>query len=129
MQDKSHSFVSMNDVLHPARGEAQINQAFPDAPDGWNQDHAQQLARKEGLELTDAHWEVVRALQGFYVKMEDRRINTRDLHDALDEKFHRQGGIRFLYQILPGGPIAQGCRLAGLLAPAGSVDSGFGSVV
>jgi len=129
MQDKSHSFVSMKDILHPDRDENQYDQDFPDAPDGWSQDRAQQLAHEEGLELTDAHWEVVRALQGFYVKMEDRRINTRDLHDALDEKFHRQGGIRFLYEILPGGPIAQGCRLAGLLAPAGTVDSGFGSVV
>jgi len=129
MQDKSRSSVTMNDILHPGRDEDKYNQAFPDAPAGWSQDYAQQLAHKEGLELTDAHWGVVRALQGFYVKMEDRRINTRDLHDALDEKFHGQGGIRFLYEILPGGPIAQGCRLAGLAAPAGSVDSGFGSVV
>ncbi|MDH5470718.1 MAG: TusE/DsrC/DsvC family sulfur relay protein, partial [Gammaproteobacteria bacterium] len=28
----------------------------------------------------------------------------------------------------PGGPIAQGCRIAGLVPPAGSKDSGFGSV-
>src|SRR5574341_927751 len=47
---------------------------------------------------------------------------------ALDEKFHRQGGIRRLYLLFPGGPVAQGCPLAGLKAPAGATDRGFGSV-
>jgi len=46
----------------------------------------------------------------------------------LGEKFHRQGGIRHLYQLFPGGPVAQGCRIAGLKAPAGATDKGFGSV-
>jgi hypothetical protein len=30
--------------------------------------------------------------------------------------------------LFSGGPVAQGCRLAGLNAPAGAVDRGFGSV-
>jgi hypothetical protein len=47
---------------------------------------------------------------------------------ALDERFHHKGGMRYLYQLLPGGPVAQECRLAGLKAPAGAVDKGFGSV-
>jgi tRNA 2-thiouridine synthesizing protein E len=34
-----------------------------------------------------------------------------------------------LFKLFPKGPIAQGCRLAGLEPPAGSVDLGFGSVV
>ena len=55
-------------------------------------------------------------------------VNLRELHDALDEKFHRQGGIRHLYRLFPGGPVAQGCRIAGLKAPAGATDKGFGSV-
>jgi tRNA 2-thiouridine synthesizing protein E len=36
--------------------------------------------------------------------------------------------MKYLYTLLPGGPIAQGCRLAGLKPPAGAVDQGFGSV-
>ena len=52
----------------------------------------------------------------------------RELHDALDEHFHAKGGMKFLYTVLPGGPVAQGCRLAGLTPPAGSVDPSFGSV-
>ena len=52
----------------------------------------------------------------------------RVLHDALDEKFHVKGGMKVLYEMFPGGPVAQGCRLAGLEAPAGAVDKSFGSV-
>jgi tRNA 2-thiouridine synthesizing protein E len=81
------------------------------------------------LTLAPDHWDAVRALQEYYAKHQDTAVNTRELHDALGEKFHRQGGMRFLYQLFPGGPVAQGCRLAGLKAPAGAVDKGFGSVV
>ncbi|HEC06486.1 MAG TPA: sulfite reductase, partial [Thiolapillus brandeum] len=34
-----------------------------------------------------------------------------------------------LFSLFPGGPIAQGCRLAGLDMPRGAVDQGFGSIV
>jgi tRNA 2-thiouridine synthesizing protein E len=55
-------------------------------------------------------------------------VNARELHDALEEKFHVKGGMRYLYVLFPGGPIAQGCRLAGLPTPTGAVDLSFGSV-
>jgi len=52
----------------------------------------------------------------------------RELHDALEERFHARGGLKRLYQLFPGGPLAQGCRLAGLKAPFLATDHGFGSV-
>ena len=54
-------------------------------------------------------------------------MNRRLLHDALNEKFHHKGGLGYLYRLLPGRPIAQGCRLSGLEVPAGSVDQSYGS--
>lgn len=42
--------------------------------------------------------------------------------------FHALGGLKFLYKMLPGGPVAQGCRLAGLKVPAGAKDKSFGSL-
>lgn len=89
---------------------------------------ALEAARQEGLEPTEEHWEAVRALQAYYARHATGAVNLRALHDALDEKFHRQGGIRQLYRLFPGGPVAQGCRVAGLQAPAGAADKGFGSV-
>lgn len=101
---------------------------FPHAPMDWTRDEAKRIAREEGLELTDDHWDVIRALQSYYAHhADDTVINMRDLHDALDECFHEKGGLKYLYTILPGGPIAQSCRLAGLTAPYIAVDPHFGS--
>lgn len=101
---------------------------FPHAPEGWTPALAQEAARRESLELGEEHWTALRALQEYFARHEPTGINLRELHDALDEKFHPQGGIRRLYLLFPGGPVAQGCRIAGLKAPAGAVDRGFGSV-
>jgi TusE/DsrC/DsvC family sulfur relay protein len=103
---------------------------FPHAPSDWEPADAEAMARGDGLVLSEAHWQVVRALQDYYARhAEDSAINVRALHDALDEHFHAQGGVKYLFEIFPGGPIAQGCRLAGLQAPAGAHDQGFGSVI
>ena len=101
---------------------------FPHAPAGWTPAAALEAALQEGLELGEGHWEALRALQEYYARHEEIAANLREVHDALDEKFHRQGGIRQLYLLFPGGPVAQGCRIAGLKAPAGAIDKGFGSV-
>ncbi|MDI9846545.1 TusE/DsrC/DsvC family sulfur relay protein [Rhodoblastus sp. 17X3] len=101
---------------------------FPDAPSAWTRQAAEETAKEEGLKLTDAHCELIRALQYYYARHDEPVINMRELHDALDEKFHFLGGLKYLYEILPGGPIAQGCRLAGLKAPFMATDNSFGSV-
>lgn len=102
---------------------------FPHAPVEWTPADALRTASNEALELTDDHWETVRALQEYYARHgETPVLNKRDLHDALNEKFHAKGGLRHLYEIFPGGPVAQGCRLAGLKPPEGAIDKAFGSV-
>jgi tRNA 2-thiouridine synthesizing protein E len=100
---------------------------FPHAPEGWTPRNGRTAAKAEGLVLSDDHWAVVAALQDYFARHAERERNMRELHDALDERFHTSGGIRYLYQLFPGGPIAQGCRIAGLHVNA--VDRGFGSVM
>jgi tRNA 2-thiouridine synthesizing protein E len=68
------------------------------------------------------------ALQAYFAGHDKPDLNMRELHDALDERFHTRGGMKFLYRLFPGGPVAQGCRLAGLPVPAGAVNPSFGSV-
>jgi tRNA 2-thiouridine synthesizing protein E len=101
---------------------------FPNAPAGWSVQTAIDLAEQENLVIGDSLWDVVKAIQEYSARQEDHGINVRELLDALDEKFHHAGGKRYLYKLLPGGPVAQGCRLAGVNPPAGSTDFGFGSV-
>jgi tRNA 2-thiouridine synthesizing protein E len=117
-------------VPAPERAEAQAarDRDFPNAPADWTREDALEAARREGIELGEDHWRVIRALQAYFARHEGVTIRMRELHDALEEAFHARGGLRYLYTIFPGGPIAQGCRLAGLRAPAGATDQSYGSV-
>lgn len=119
--------TTMNDIMHPGQHKNQ-DPAFPHAPRGWTRQAGEDQAKEEGLELGNDHWELVKALQEFYARHEDDDVQLRELHDALEEHFHHKGGIRYLHTLFPGGPIAQGCRIAGLEAPFGAEDKGFGSV-
>ena len=110
-------------------GASNINSEFPDAPEDWTPSFARPVAEKENLKLTDAHWEVLRALQSYYAQHTEIPPYLAELKQALEKKFERQGGGRYLQELFPGGPVAQGCRLAGLKAPPGAIDKGFGSVV
>lgn len=101
---------------------------FRFAPLDWTPEKAREIAQQESLALGEDHWELVRSLQQFYARHHQAAINLRELQDALEEKFHHKGGMKYLYTLFPGGPVAQGCRLAGLRPPAGATDRGFGSV-
>ena len=102
------------------------NNEFPYAPDNWAIDNAKQVAASEGIELTDDHLEVIRSIQEYFDKTEF--FKPRQLLDALDERFHSKGGLKYLYKLLPKGPVAQGCRISGMNPPAGTIDESFGSV-
>jgi len=98
---------------------------FPHAPDHWDEATAESVAAEEGITLTEDHWELIACLQEYYDKAEFPKL--REITDALEEHFHNKGGMKYLHQTIPKGPVAQGCRLAGLKVPAGSVDPSFGS--
>jgi len=100
-------------------------ESFPNAPKDWDIKSAEETARNDGINMSDDHWDLIRALQEYYQKAEFPKL--RQIKDALEEKFHSRGGMKYLYQIIPGGPVAEGCRLAGLNVPAGAIDKSFGS--
>lgn len=119
-------------MQHATQSKARISQSehssqrYPDAPHGWTPARAGEIAAEQGILLTQEHFETLRALQAYYANTEHPRI--RELVDALDERFHTRGGLKHLYTLFPGGPVAQGCRLAGLSVPPGAEDRSFGSV-
>jgi TusE/DsrC/DsvC family sulfur relay protein len=115
---------TMTDILNP--GAASQDPDFPQAPADWSRASAEAAASADRIGLGPDHWGTIKALQGYFATHE--RPNVRELHDALDEAFHGKGGLKYLYGLFPGGPVAQGCRLAGLAAPPGATDRSFGSV-
>ena len=100
--------------------------SFPNAPVGWSLQDAEAVAKTDGFSMTDDHWQLIGALQEYYTKVDHPKL--RQVKDALEEKFHSQGGLKYLHQIIPSGPVAEGCKLAGLNVPPGTVDKSFGSV-
>ena len=104
--------MSLLDAIKEGEGGLKKDPKFPHAPEGWTKESSLKTAQQEGLKPGEEHWDVVRALQEYYSKHEEVTINARELHDALNEKFHAKGGIKYLYEVFPGGPVAQGCRLA-----------------
>ncbi|WP_148307628.1 TusE/DsrC/DsvC family sulfur relay protein [endosymbiont of unidentified scaly snail isolate Monju] len=89
-------------------------------PDEWSEGFARALAEKEGLELTEEHWEVIYFLRDFY-NQKHVQCTVRDMIRHFRKVWDRdRGSNRYLHQIFPnGGPQKQGNRLAGLLRTKG----------
>jgi len=113
---------TMQDFTNP--GATREAPGFPDAPPGWHPGAAREKARELGLELNGDHWEAIRVIQGAY--MDEPAPPLRRVHGALEARFSASGGMRHLYEIFDGGPVTRGCLRAGVPAPDGAVDEGFG---
>ena len=69
-------------VISTTNPAAEKPPAFPCAPVDWSLDKAVELAKEEGLSLTEEHVKVLLDLQDYFFHHEER-INLRELHDAL----------------------------------------------
>ncbi|WP_434360146.1 TusE/DsrC/DsvC family sulfur relay protein [Parasalinivibrio latis] len=83
----------------------------------WDETLVPVLAEQEGIELTDAHWEVIHFVREFY-----QEFNTspaiRMLVKAMGQKYGPdKGSSRYLYKLFPKGPAKQATKLAGLPKP------------
>ncbi|MCO6545502.1 MAG: TusE/DsrC/DsvC family sulfur relay protein, partial [Gilliamella sp.] len=76
-----------------------------------------ELAAKESIELTDAHWEVILFVRDFYLEYKTSPA-IRALVKAMEKKFGAEkGNSRYLYKLFPDGPAKQATKLAGLPKP------------
>jgi tRNA 2-thiouridine synthesizing protein E len=86
----------------------------------WSEDFARALARREGLVLTEAHWELIRFLRQHYAEhgvQAQVRVMIRHFTQAWGPQ---RGSNHHLHEMFPrGGPQKQGNRLAGLLRTKG----------
>lgn len=88
----------------------------------WSGALAEFMAKKEGIELTPAHWEVIHYLRNFYFKYGLTpmvRLLMKNMHD---EQSNLKCSKEYLYNLFPGGPSRQGSRFAGLPEPQGCID-------
>jgi tRNA 2-thiouridine synthesizing protein E len=79
----------------------------------WTREVAAELAKEEGIELTDKHYEVLEFLRQSHDKGETLTIRKVGKSGIVD--------IKGLYELFPGGPLKHSSKLAGIPKPASCV--------
>ena len=75
----------------------------------WNEDIATEIAKEQGIELTDKHWEIIHWLQEQHkndVALSIRGIKKSGVVD-----------IKNFYELFPGGPLKVSTKIAGIPKP------------
>lgn len=89
--------------------------------DDWDVDVANYYAASEGIQMSDQHWEVVNFLRDYYRNYQIAPM-VKILVKEISKKFGPdKGNTRHLYELYPGGPAKQACKIAGLPKPTGCV--------
>jgi TusE/DsrC/DsvC family sulfur relay protein len=79
----------------------------------WNRDIAAEMAKEEGIELTEKHFEVLEFLRNANEKGETLTIRRVGKSGIVD--------IKGLYKLFPGGPLKFSSKFAGIPKPASCV--------
>ena len=79
----------------------------------WNKEIAAEIAKEEGIELTDQHYQVLDFLRTASEKGETLTIRKVGKSGIVD--------IKGLYKLFPGGPLKHSSRIAGIPKPASCV--------
>ena len=88
-------------------------QGYMEDMEQWNREIAQAIAREEGIELTDKHWEVLDYL----------REQCRNEVPLTIRKVGKSGvvNIKEFYSLFPDGPLKKASRIAGIPKPVSCI--------
>lgn len=87
----------------------------------WDEDIANELAKEEGIDMSENHWEVVNFLREYYDEYQIAPA-VRVLTKAIGKKLGpEKGNSKYLYELFPYGPAKQACKIAGLPKPTGCI--------
>ncbi len=82
-------------------------------PNQWTEDIAKEMAKEDGLELTDTHIQVLKFLRDKYQKGESLTIRAVGKSGIVD--------IKGFYKLFPGAPLKKASKYAGLPKPSSCV--------
>lgn len=83
----------------------------------WNEQIAHQLAAQEGISLSEAHWEVINALRGFYQQFELSPAQRPFIKHMANTLGSEKGTSLYLMQLFGGSPAKMAAKIAGLPRP------------
>lgn len=83
----------------------------------WNKNLGKQLAQKDGLNLSEQHWQIIELVRKIYLETETSppmRLLIKAIKTNISEEL---ANSRHLYQLFPDGPVRLSCKYAGLPKP------------
>ncbi len=80
----------------------------------WTEDVSIAIAEKEGIELTDRHWDVINYLRDEYFNNNNNQPNNRTMVKAMGKIWGEKINTKTLFDLFPGIPSKQGGKIAGL---------------
>ena len=88
---------------------------FFEAPDQWEREMAEELAREEGIDpLTDQHWQVIDFMRKeFFEKGTGPTVRALGKTSGVT--------VKELYKLFPKGPAKVAARIAGIPKPRGCI--------
>lgn len=90
--------------------------------DDWTKELADHIAKMEGIDMTEAQWEVVNFLRDFYRKYEVAPLIKILLKEIGKVMGQRKGNAKYyLYELYPSGSAKQACKIAGLPTSTGCI--------
>ena len=83
----------------------------------WDEEAALILASSNEIKLTEAHWEIIIFIRGYYQDFK-HLPNARVFTKAIAKKLGvDKGNSRYLHKLFPQGPLKYACKIAGLPKP------------
>ena len=83
-------------------------------PTAWDEDVAKALAAKEGIELTEAHFDVLKYLRSEYFDNNGSQPMERVINKSMAKIWDKKVSSKDLFELFPFAPSKQGNRIAGL---------------
>ena len=83
----------------------------------WTPEVAEQIAAREQLVLTDAHWEVIRLLRDYYREFDSSPAMRPLVKYCALKLGSDKGRSIYLLSLFPGSPAKLGSKIAGLPKP------------
>lgn len=89
------------------------DEGYLNDPSQWTKEVAAEIAKEEGIELTEKHFEVLNFLRDEHAKGSQLTIRKVGKSGITD--------IKGLYELFPGGPLKKSSRIAGIPKPSSCV--------
>ena len=84
-------------------------------PHDWNEEVAKEFARRENIELTEVHWDVLHFMREYYA---DHQVAV-DVRHVIKHlaKTHGPESRNLVFELFPYGYVKQACKIAGMKRP------------